>query len=255
MAKRKVNPELDDKIAKLMEREVERAAVKEQKMQERLDTLDEDDAEYKKISRKLNKAPRKETKRGHDSILMGKKHDPVKEEEVSHIIEEVSDASAFQFDKNDKTFGYHYQSTSSMNMQQDIELQDKILVMLRDELHVMFTRPKDDPDYAENDPKTWYYPRRKPSKPDFNQYMKYCLSKLDTRIYTHCQIFYHLAHYFSDKVVNMFKLLDSDVANVIIQELSDNFRKDKKLIVKHLYKDKSGNESYRDVDLSNMEPQ
>lgn len=253
MAKRR-DPEMEAEIARLMEAEVEKAEEKERHMEQRLQELDEEDKEYKQISRKLSRGKAKtKRKRGHDSIFMGKKEDPIEESETSHhVLDEVTKPNAFQFDQ---TCDYFRQSTSSMSMAQDVELQDKIYNILVNELGVTFTKPETDEEYSSDDPKTWYYPRRKPSRTDFNYYMQQCVEKLDTKIHTHSQIFYHLSLYFSDKIINMFKLLEGKWADIIIAELVDYSRIDKSLTVKHIYQDEKGNSRSRSVDLTDMEPQ
>lgn len=257
MAKTKEQKEeLKKQIDVLKEKQRIKAEKKEERMEQRLDELDEDDKEYKKIARKLNrKKNRKSGKKGkkrYDSIFMGKKYEILSEEDVSPIIDEVSKPSSFQFDQS---FNYFKQSNNSMAVTQDSELQDRIYKILTEDMGVTFTKPDDSDDIKDGDPKTHFYPRRKPSKTDFNAYMEECVKQLDTRIYPYNHIFYHLSYYFSDKLVNMFKLLDGEWANAIIKELTDMSRIDKKLIVKHLYEDQKGNKVERSIDLTDFEPQ
>jgi transcriptional regulator of NAD metabolism len=62
---------------------------------------------------------------------------------------------------------------------------------------------------------------------------------------------YQLCFYFSDKPYNIFKLLEPKWANTIVNELVEEFRVDRELIVKHIQSD----DNVRTVDLSDFEPQ
>lgn len=243
---------MEAEIARLMDAELKRVEKKERQMEQRLEELEEDDTEYKMISRKLSRGT-SSPNRGHDSIFMGRKEDPIDEYESSlHVIDEVTKPSSFHFDQ---THDYFRQSTSSMAVAQDIELQERIHDIMVNELDLNLTKPTSTDEYNPDDPKTLYYPRRKPSRTDFNYYMQRCVESLDTTIYTHSQIFYHLSLYFSDKIVNMFKLLEGKWANIIISELVEHSRIDRELTVKHIYEDEKGRVRTRTVNLNDVDPQ
>lgn len=66
--------------------------------------------------------------------------------------------------------------------------------------------------------------RRKPGRVDFNNYMEVLTTKLDTHRYSHSEIFIEFAYYFSDNIVNMFKLLDKKYGGKIAEELKGKSR-------------------------------
>lgn len=61
--------------------------------------------------------------------------------------------------------------------------------------------------------------RRKPSKMDFNNYFTLIKNELVEDNYTNVEIFNELAVYFSDNLFSIFKLLDNQWRNMIIDEL------------------------------------
>lgn len=64
--------------------------------------------------------------------------------------------------------------------------------------------------------------RRKPSKSDFNAYFKLICKELNDYGYLKTQIFIELAGYFTlENYWNIFKLLDTEYANIIINELKE----------------------------------
>jgi hypothetical protein len=69
--------------------------------------------------------------------------------------------------------------------------------------------------------------RRKPSKVDFNSYYELLKSKLQDESFTNVEIFNELSVYFSDNILNMFKLLDSKWRNMVLKELEDHIGKSK----------------------------
>jgi hypothetical protein len=58
--------------------------------------------------------------------------------------------------------------------------------------------------------------RRKPSRNDFNQYYTLLKTNLKDESFTNVELFNELAVYFSDNLFNMFKLLDNNWRNLII---------------------------------------
>lgn len=63
-------------------------------------------------------------------------------------------------------------------------------------------------------------PRRKPAKTDFNKYIGVLVEHLDVARYSYSEIFIEFAQYFSDNIVNMFKLLDEKWGGKISMELA-----------------------------------
>ena len=63
--------------------------------------------------------------------------------------------------------------------------------------------------------------RRKPAKTDFNAYFALLIKELFNYGYTKTEIFIELSGYFSDNIWNMFKLLDKQYSNIIINELRE----------------------------------
>ena len=62
--------------------------------------------------------------------------------------------------------------------------------------------------------------RRKPSKQDFNLYLNVLYNNLDMSLYTSAEVFMEFSVYFSDNIVNMFKLLDKHWGGKISSELA-----------------------------------
>lgn len=64
--------------------------------------------------------------------------------------------------------------------------------------------------------------RRKPSRADFNRYFRMLETELRAEGFSKAQLFSELAHYFSDNLFNMFKLLSPDIGTEIVRELRQN---------------------------------
>ena len=69
--------------------------------------------------------------------------------------------------------------------------------------------------------------RRKPSKVDFNSYYSLLKEKLHDESFTNIELFNELSVYFSDNLFNMFKLLENNWRNIIINELQEHIGKNK----------------------------
>lgn len=67
--------------------------------------------------------------------------------------------------------------------------------------------------------------RRKPSKVAFNKYFTLLKKELKDENFTNVELFNELAFYFSDNLMSIFKLLDNQWRNLIIQELQDHIGK------------------------------
>ncbi len=63
--------------------------------------------------------------------------------------------------------------------------------------------------------------RRKPGRVDFNNYLTVLIDNLDTNKYSYTEVFTEFSFYFSDNLVNMFKLLDEKWGGKISKELED----------------------------------
>lgn len=63
--------------------------------------------------------------------------------------------------------------------------------------------------------------RRKPGRVDFNNYMDVLIKNLDMKKFSHAEVFMEFAYYFSDNIVNMFKLLEKKWGGKIAKELAD----------------------------------
>ena len=67
--------------------------------------------------------------------------------------------------------------------------------------------------------------RRKPAKQDFNRYYQTLSDHLAKDNFSNIEIFSELSVYFSDNLFNMFKLLDNNWRNLIIEELQEHIGK------------------------------
>lgn len=79
--------------------------------------------------------------------------------------------------------------------------------------------------------------RRKPSKIDFNNYFFIVKTELQIDNFSNIEIFNELSYYFSDNLMNMFKLLDNKWRNLIIDELQEHIGKinsDKTILHKNI---------------------
>lgn len=62
-------------------------------------------------------------------------------------------------------------------------------------------------------------PRRKPPRDKFNNFFAMLIDELKKEDFTYSEIFNEFAHYFSDNLFSMLKLLDNEYRNLIIEEL------------------------------------
>jgi len=67
--------------------------------------------------------------------------------------------------------------------------------------------------------------RRKPSRVDFNNYFFIVKTELKDDKFSNIELFNELSFYFSDNLMNMFKLLDNKWRNLIISELQEHIGK------------------------------
>lgn len=94
------------------------------------------------------------------------------------------------------------------------------LKKLKEEVHKILVH-NTDLDFTKN--------RRKPGPSDFNKFYSIVKNKLDTTIYTKCEIFVELSYYFSDNLYNMFKMLNKKDGAEIVKELRTYMKMNKKL--------------------------
>lgn len=139
----------------------------------------------------------------YDSIFKGKKEDPVNEDDL--------DGFALYYKETievDKSSFYHTESMDNESYIRSKEVKEKVYNILRERTNINFLNN-----------------RRKPSKLDFNDYYALLKRELEFENFTNCEIFSELAVYFSDNILNMFKLLDASWRNLIINELQDHIGK------------------------------
>jgi hypothetical protein len=139
----------------------------------------------------------------YDSIFKGKKEDPIGELD--------SDGFALYYKETievDKSSVYHTESIDNEAYIRSKEVKEKIYDILSEKTDINFLNN-----------------RRKPSKLDFNDYYALLKRELEGENFTNCEIFSELAVYFSDNMLNMFKLLDPNWRNLIISELQDHIGK------------------------------
>lgn len=94
------------------------------------------------------------------------------------------------------------------------------LKRLKEEIHKIL-RHNTDLDFTKN--------RRKPGPSDFNKFYSLVKNKVDTAIFTKCEIFVELSYYFSDNLYNMFKMLNKKDGAEIVKELKTYMKMNKKL--------------------------
>jgi len=132
-----------------------------------------------------------------DTIILGKK-----EEEENDNLHETTDFfnNTFEIEKGTN---FDYETHNNEDYIYKKELTQDIYDILDNQTDIKF---------LEN--------RRKPNKLTFNKYYDMCISELSIK-YTKSEIFVELSYYFTDKIFNMFKLLNKKNASGIIKELKD----------------------------------
>lgn len=137
----------------------------------------------------------------HDSIFKGKKEDDFTEEEsmVTYVRETI---------EVDKSSHYHQESIENETYIRQKLLKERIYEVLDKDTDLNFSAN-----------------RRKPSKIDFNEYFALIKKKLKDESFTNVEIFIELSVYFSDNLLNMFKLLDNKWRDEIIEELKSHIGK------------------------------
>jgi hypothetical protein len=141
----------------------------------------------------------------YDSIFKGKKEDPVSEDELDGF-------SAYYKEtiEVDKSSIYHHESIDNESYIRGKLIKERVYEVLKGNTSINFLNN-----------------RRKPSRVDFNTYYSLLKENLKDESFTNIELFNELAVYFSDNLFNMFKLLDNNWRNLIINELQEHIGKNK----------------------------
>lgn len=141
----------------------------------------------------------------YDSIFKGKKEDPVDEDALDGFSTYYKDTIEV-----DKSSNYHTESIDNESYIRAKLVKERVYEVLKQNTTINFLNN-----------------RRKPSRLDFNQYYSLLKMNLKDESFTNIELFNELAVYFSDNLFNMFKLLDNQWRNLIINELQDHIGKNK----------------------------
>ena len=164
-------------------------------------TNDGNDNENEQSEEKISKHKIKDKhKLQYDSIFKGKK---TTEEEADTFFG-IPRHESFEFDSSSNYYSEHKAPEDTARIKElDLELYDIIVDDLKLDIRCS---------------------RRKPSKEKFNEYMEYILNKMDMLKYSHSEVFTQFSFYFSDNVVNMYKLLNSKIGGRIAKEIEPRSR-------------------------------
>lgn len=141
----------------------------------------------------------------YDSIFKGKKEDPVDEETMDGFSSYYKETIEV-----DKSSAYHTESIDNEVYIRTKLVKERVYEVLKENTNINFLNN-----------------RRKPSRVDFNSYYSLLKDNLQDESFTNIELFNELAVYFSDNLFNMFKLLDNNWRNLIINELQDHIGKNK----------------------------
>jgi hypothetical protein len=139
----------------------------------------------------------------YDSIFKGKKEDPVDEETLDGFAAYYKETIEV-----DKSSAYHTESIDNEIYIRTKLVKERVYDVLKEHTTINFLNN-----------------RRKPSRTDFNHYYSLLRNNLKDESFTNVELFNELAVYFSDNLFNMFKLLDNNWRNLIINELQDHIGK------------------------------
>lgn len=139
----------------------------------------------------------------YDSIFKGRKEDPIDEESL-----DVFSLYYKETIEVDKSSSYHTESIDNESYVRSKLVKERVYDVLKENTSINFLNN-----------------RRKPSKLDFNDYYALLKRNLVNENFTNSELFSELAVYFSDNMLNMFKLLDNSWRNLIISELQDHIGK------------------------------
>ena len=141
----------------------------------------------------------------YDSIFKGKKEDPISEDELDGFAAYYKESIEV-----DKSSIYHHESIDNETYIRGKLVKERVYDVLKKNTTINFLNN-----------------RRKPSRVDFNCYYSLLKENLKDESFTNIELFNELAVYFSDNLFNMFKLLDNNWRNLIINELQDHIGKNK----------------------------
>jgi hypothetical protein len=139
----------------------------------------------------------------YDSIFKGKKEENSEEDQIDSYMSFKKDTIEV-----DKSSFYHSESIENESYIRSKLVKERVYDTLKEHTSINFMNN-----------------RRKPSKIDFNNYFKILKDNLSGESFTNVELFIELAVYFSDNYFNMFKLLDNNWRNLIINELQDHIGK------------------------------
>lgn len=139
----------------------------------------------------------------YDSIFKGKKEDPLDEDSLDGFSSYFKETIEV-----DKSSTYHTESIDNESYIRAKWVKERVYEILKDNTSINFLNN-----------------RRKPSRVDFNEYYSLLKKNLSSESFTNVELFNELAVYFSDNLFNMFKLLDNNWRNLIINELQDHIGK------------------------------
>lgn len=141
----------------------------------------------------------------YDSIFKGKKEEPVDEDNLDGFSAYYKESIEV-----DKSSAYHTESIDNESYIRNKLVKERVYEVLKEHTTINFLNN-----------------RRKPSRIDFNSYYSLLKENLIDESFTNIELFNELAVYFSDNLFNMFKLLDNNWRNLIINELQDHIGKNK----------------------------
>jgi hypothetical protein len=139
----------------------------------------------------------------YDSIFKGRKEDPLDEDSLEGFSTYYKETIEV-----DKSSLYHTESIDNESYVRSKLVKEKVYEVLKEHTGINFLNN-----------------RRKPSRIDFNEYYSLLKKNLSSESFTNVELFNELAVYFSDNLFNMFKLLDNNWRNLIINELQDHVGK------------------------------
>lgn len=189
--------------------------MKEEEYDEEFDEEFEDDEEYEDaddLEERLEKSRGNPRQIGKHSLKVDeifrstrqKKKEKTEFDEFDHII----DTNNTEFSISDEIHGEDDENNiSSINYYRVNKLKDEIKKILETYTEVKMNAK-----------------RRKPSQTDFNAYFNLVCKELSEFGYMKTEIFVELAGYFTlENYWNIFKLLDKEYADIIIEELKNKY--------------------------------
>lgn len=139
---------------------------------------------------------------GYDIIFKGRKEE-ISEQDDNTSTFEYQDS--FQYDPGTPFYDEAYNNT---DVERRRKITTKVYEIIKDKTDINLETS-----------------RRKPSKVAFNKYFILIKKELKDESFTNIELFNELAVYFSDNLMSIFKLLDNQWRNLIINELQDHIGK------------------------------